>query len=112
MTDKDDFGVHEIQLVGETIELSCTPNAAFKLSRSDGGIAGMFNKLRQMDIEAYLMVIRAGANLSDKDSADLVAKVFRTGMMQLLVPLTDYLTLLCSGGVKPEEVEKKAEGKL
>lgn len=102
------MGVHTITLDGDSVDLLCTPNAVFKLSRAYSGITPLFQKIQSMEIEAYIAIIRAGANLSDKESGELVNKVFKTGMMNLMTPLVEYLTMLCAGGViKSEEKSDK-----
>lgn len=114
MTKDVDFGVMTIELGDKSVELSCTPNAVFKLSRAHGGITPLFQKLQNMDVEAYVTVIRAGSSMNDKEAQDLASDIVSTGMMNLMTPLIEFVTLLCAGGNKKDDFDggdKETKGK-
>ena len=109
----DDFGILKVGLGDKEVDLHCTANAVFKLSRAHGGITPLFQKIQNMDIEAFVSVIRAGANMTDKEASTLAADIASTGMMNLMTPLIEYVTLLCAGGNSANTGgDKEPTGKL
>ncbi|MAR55856.1 MAG: hypothetical protein CMM93_01610 [Rickettsiales bacterium] len=103
-------GVVSIQLGQETIELEATPGAALNLSRLYGGLTAIMSKLHAMDAEAYINVVRYGANVSASEVEDLQLKVFSAGFIDLMQPCIQFISMLQNGGKLPGKVEK-AENK-
>lgn len=84
----------EIDLMGENVVLRATLDCARALSREGAGIYGqgtLADRLKRYDLDAYCFVVRAGLGLTGNAVKDLDEQVFRTGMINLIGPLTKFV---------------------
>lgn len=91
----------EIQLGGETRELQVTVKAATQINRlMGGGIAQVANRLPLLDLDIYVAIVRIGLGLAmnSKEGQAVEELVFKEGMNELLVPLSEYISLITTGG--------------
>lgn len=98
----------EITLCGEDHTLKCSLQAAMALSAADGGIIRLTNRVRDFDMGVYITIISIG--LGKNKPKDLAEKVYQNGMLDLQVPLINFLTNLANGG-KPFEDSAEEEKK-
>lgn len=111
MTAKYGVGDVQIELGGEEVILKPSLHATLQLSRQQGGIVGAINKVGQLDMDTFVAAISLGLNLKNtRDQRDLAEKVYKTGMVDLVAPVTKYLTILANGGKPPRESEDADEG--
>ena len=109
-------GVLTLQLpeYGE-LELLCTPGAMGKISHRLNGVAHALQKINLLEWEAMCVIVRAGANLGDKDAQKIENALFKFGIVNLSSALTEYMIMLTNGGKMPDatadEVEKPKAGK-
>ncbi len=87
-----------IPLDGRDVVLKMTLKAITTLSRMHGGITGVTNAVIANNLDVMCHVIQLGLNLSDREAKGLEAKVYRTGTVNLVVPLVRYVTGLANGG--------------
>lgn len=92
-------GEVEIELAGETKTLTCTLNAATRISRHFGGFQAAHQQLLGQNFDAYVVIIRHGLGLrTDAEIKALTEQVYRTGLSNLVVPLVDFVLMLANGG--------------
>ena len=96
MTDTPAIGSSdvEIDLLGEKVVLRGTIEAALAISDAGGGVFGegtLAERLKRYDLRAYIQIIRVGLGLGPNAVKDLDEKVFRSGMVNLIGPLTKYV---------------------
>jgi hypothetical protein len=95
-------------------ELRLVPSlaAALKITRKYSGFAGVLQRIANGDIDAYVDVIAAGADVTESGRDRLPEAVYKTGVMELLPPVTAFVLFLTNGGrSKPKnaEDEEKAD---
>jgi hypothetical protein len=88
------IGEIEIVLDGTPVTLRSSLEAAKKVG-AGGGYIHALSRLGAMDHDAYVHVVAAGLN---KKPSDVDAAVFKTGIMNLTVPLCTYVEYLVNGG--------------
>lgn len=104
-------GVFPITLGDETIELKATLNAVKAVSRQFNGISGASQAVLNMNLEAYVFIIRHGAGMDDAKARHLEQRVYRQGMLTkftapdgaeatLMGQLVDFVGALANGGKK------------
>lgn len=92
-------GEMSIPLDNGTAVLIANLLAAKGICRHFGGIQQALNKIAQGDIEAMITVVRLAMNVrAGADAIALEDRVFRTGVLRLTAPLTEYLLVLANGG--------------
>ena len=96
-----------IELVGGTVVLKPTLQAAIRLSTMRGGLTEMINRCQNIDFEAISDVIIYGSGM--KVEADTKQRIFETGLVDLFVPCISYLNLLANGGRKFDEKREETE---
>lgn len=101
-------GLVTLELEGEPVELSATIEAARKLSKQ-GGLRVMMDRIGNMDLDAYVAVISAGTG--DRNLTSLEERVHHSGVMNLMVPLIEYLSILANGGRRQAEKKSAARSK-
>lgn len=98
-----------ITLDGRERALVMSLSAAQKISRMHGGITGAQQQVMAQNMDAMVSIISAGLNLSDKDARALPGQVFRTGLVNLIVPLVRFIAGLGNGGKVPSDSDADAE---
>lgn len=97
-------GEIEIELGGEPKTLTCTLNAATRISRHFGGFRAANDQLLAQNLDAYVVIIRFGLGLrTDAEVKALGDLVYRTGLNNLVLPLVDYVVMLSNGGRPVDE---------
>lgn len=88
----------EIELDGETVVLRPTLKACQAISRQAEGVLGAIGRVQRYDLDTYVQVVTLGLGAEGKEAREMPGKVFRTGMMQLIGPVTRYLMIISNGG--------------
>lgn len=98
----------EVKMIldGESIVLRPTLRAAKEVNAFFGAFSKVYERLATFDLDAFIAMTAIGTGKKPKDVEDAV---FRTGLPDLLLPLTQFCTLLANGGRLPAET-KPAEG--
>lgn len=102
--------VVEINLDGEPVTLRCTLEAAIGINDHFGGLMTAHQQVLGGNLGALAVIVRHGGGFEQKQLGELRAKVFRTGTIKLLAPLTQYVALLMQGGKEAGEDANKGEG--
>lgn len=95
------IGAGNVDLVldGQTVTLRPTLRAAQMLSKQSGGLMSAVQAVARLDIEVVTSVIAMGLNITrPNDINDLAEKVWSTGVVELVEPVTKFLTILANGG--------------
>lgn len=92
-----------ITLDGRERDLIMSLSATQKISRMHGGITGAQQAVMAQNMDAMVNIISAGLNLSDRDAKFLPNQVFKTGTVNLIVPLVRYIAGLGNGGKVPSD---------
>lgn len=97
-----------------TLRLVPSLTAATNLNRKFGGMQALIQRVGAYDLDAYAAIIQAGAGVTDKYKGDLLEAVYRKGILNLIVPLTQFCTTLANGGRpigedKADDPEEAAE---
>lgn len=103
------LGVFELSLNGDDpLKLRCTPHALRFIEKKHGGLRLVIQKITFVEFQTMLDLIDAGlAGGMAYDKKVLEEEVFKHGLYNLIVPLTDYINLLGNGGQPPQD-EKEA----
>ena len=86
----------KITLDGKDVELVCTVEAVLIMSRAYGGMMKLYEKVKDLDLEAITVVVRAGTMVDGKEAEDLMAKVYKTGLVNLMADVGDFVLLASS----------------
>lgn len=95
-----------VTLDGEEIPLAVNLKAAIAVNKIAGGFVPLFNRIAQADFEVFGAIIAAG---SGRSLPEIEAAVFRSGVTDIVAPITEYVTILATGGRKPNEPKDGAE---
>lgn len=110
-----ELGVYTLNLGGETIELSCTPDAVFKLNRLYGDLVNLAAKVQGVDFEAFVNIVHAAktSGLEGADKNEIATRILQYGLVEFRDHLDTFIALILTGGSKPDaRGEKKPTGKL
>lgn len=89
----------ELELDGETVTLKPTFRACSAITKmSDRKMSGVFNDVANLDMDVMAAVVALGLGLEGKDAKAIPEKVWRTGLVNLVDPLTRYLVIVSNGG--------------
>jgi hypothetical protein len=88
-----------VTLNSQVFQLRCTLRALKEINTRFGNFSDAYRKITQFDFDAFTIIVAAGLGSTVRD---VEADVFRTGMIELVKPCTDYLNLLSNGGRPPE----------
>lgn len=92
-------GALDIPLDGGTVTLTANLFAAKGICRHFGGFQESLNRIAAGDIEAMIAVVRYGLGVkSEAEARKLEEPVFRTGILKLTSPLTEFLLVCANGG--------------
>ena len=97
-----------VDLAGTTYTLRPTLQAARALGRDFGGFAPLLQRIRDLDLDAYVAVIVQGAALERREAKEVPDLVWQSGMIDLLAPTTEFVMILANGG-RPLGDEPKVE---
>lgn len=87
-------GEVSITLDGKAETLRSTLRAA-RIVSSLGGFTGALKLLQEFNLEGYVAIVAAGLN---KRTIDVEDAVYKTGLVELTGPLSDFVILLTQGG--------------
>jgi hypothetical protein len=89
-------------LDGEEVELRPTPHAAIAISRRADGLVPALERVAKYDEDLIAGIIALGL-AADPDAIE--EKVARTGVAELVEPVTEFIYLLIGGGRVPDDGE-------
>ena len=89
----------------EDYTLKPTPHAIKTLSAQYDGLSGCLERLRRMDMNAFINVFNVGAQIKGQAAKELEPAICRTPMGELIGPLVEYVAVLMNGGRPLENVE-------
>lgn len=102
----------DIEVDGEPITLIPSPDAIITLSRAYDGFKPLLDAISRFNFDAISATIVAGVGAEGKDARDLVQKVAKTNIIELVPPLTAFVMILLNGGkplAKDEDGEEGAD---
>lgn len=105
------IGAGDVQFVldGETVTLRPTLRAAQALSKQSGGLMSAVQAVGRLDIEVITSVIAMGLNITTpREVSGLAERVWSTGVVDLVEPVTRFLGILANGG-RPVEASAGGE---
>jgi hypothetical protein len=95
----------EIPLGGKRETLHTSLRAAKAVNAAFGSCTDALQRLERFDLSAYVAIVAAAL---DKKPSDVDETVFATGMLDLVEPLSLFITSLTRGGRDP--FAKASEG--
>jgi len=95
-------GTTSFQLDEDFITLKATPHALRVVLTKHGGMRRAIEKVYMMEADIMEDIIEAGLAPEKIDRTILAENVFKSGIINLIEPLSEYLMLLANGGKKPE----------
>jgi hypothetical protein len=101
----------EIELDGEKVTLKPSLRVAQTISRNASGISGAMDAVNRFDFDMVVGVIALGLNISGREADALPAKVYETGMTNLVGPVSRFLAIVANGGREPSLTDGGEEGK-
>lgn len=99
--------------VGEvTYELQPTLDALRKINRRYDSLLDALRLIRSVDFDAVCFILAAGAGLSPKQTEMLEKQVFAEGVINVIGPLADFMTVLMDplGKADDDDLEEKDLG--
>jgi hypothetical protein len=106
-------GQMDLKLGGETVVLTANLFAGRAICRHFGGVQAALNRVAAGDIEAFIVIVRAGLGIkadADAKAQDIDERVFRGGILSLTSPLTEFLLSVANGGRPVGGAEPEAAG--
>lgn len=88
----------DITLDGEPAVLRPSLQAAQSISRQNGGISGAVRAVGQFDFDAIVSVVTLGLGVTGAEAKEIPNKVWKTGLTELVGPVSSFLTILANGG--------------
>ncbi len=88
----------EIELDGETVILKPSLNACQTISRQSGGISAAVAAVGRFDFDTVVSVVTLGLGVTGSEAKAVPEKVWRTGLTDLVGPVTKFLTIVANGG--------------
>ncbi|ETA72341.1 MULTISPECIES: hypothetical protein [Mesorhizobium] len=88
----------EIELDGETVVLRPSLMAAQAISRQSGGISSAVRSVGNYDFDVIVSVVTLGLGATGQEAKAIPEKVWRTGLTDLIGPVSTYLTIIANGG--------------
>ncbi len=105
MTSKMEAGQIEIDLSGESWILKATPKAARMISTKLGAIQEIFPRLELVDYSTIEWVILSGLSwMPDGEKKGVPDKIYYAGMMNLVIPCSNFITLIANGGRELDDI--------
>jgi hypothetical protein len=112
----------EITLADEPhpVVLTCDVGACIRLCNQRGGLDtpmgfqgphdNVTTRLLSMDISTMAEIIRAGRNIRPGAVPDLEAKIFKTGLFNVVTQLAPFIGMVKNGGVREPEATEDSGG--
>lgn len=72
--------------------------AAQAISRQSGGISSAVRAVGNFDFDMIVSVVTLGLGAKGEEAKAIPEKVWRTGLTDLVGPISDYLTIIANGG--------------
>jgi hypothetical protein len=91
-------GIVSIELDGDDVVLRPSLQAAQTISRQSGGISAAVAAVGRFDFDVIVSVVTLGLGVTGKDAKAIPEKVWRTGLTDLVGPVTKFLTIIANGG--------------
>lgn len=88
----------DIELAGEKVTLRPSLAAAQAISRQSGGISAAVAAVGGFDLDMIVSVVTLGLGVTGAEAKAIPDKVWRTGLTDLVGPVTKYLTIIANGG--------------
>lgn len=88
----------DIEVDGEPITLIPNPDAIITLSRAYDGFKPLLDAISRFNFDAISATIVAGVGVEGKEARDLIQKVAKTSIVELVPPLTAFVMILLNGG--------------
>lgn len=104
-------GQLKFQLDEDIVVLKATPHALRTILSKHGGMRNAIQKVYMMEVDIMEDIIEAGLAPIEIQKDTLRENVFKSGIINLIDPLTEYLMLLANGGKQPEEPKKGDDSK-
>lgn len=99
----------EIDLGDETLTLTPTLRASTVIHNRMGGMTAAFKALNDMDFNAMTAIVVAGLpKLPDSEVKDLREKLYHFGIVNLIGPLAEFLSIVNNGGKRPDDLPAAA----
>lgn len=103
-------GEFELALGENALKLRCTPAALRAIETNHGGIRAVIQKVFNVEFSTIQSIVEAGLIGGPAyDKATLEQEIFDAGIVDLSIPIVEYITLLGAGG-KPSVEEEPAKG--
>lgn len=102
-----------VEVAGESYELRPTLAAVRAVNSGLGGLVPAFRQVQDINVDAFALVIAAGAGLrlKAKEYDDFVEQIWRSPDKAAIgAPLSDFLSLLLRGGRPAVEDEGDVAG--
>ena len=93
----------EISLDGEKVALKPSLNACQTISRQSGGISAAVAAVGKFDLDVIVSVVTLGLGATGDAAKAIPDKVWRTGLADLVGPVTKYLMVIANGGRPVDE---------
>ncbi len=98
MASKIDAGSISITLDDEERFLVPTLKVITRVSRQYGGPLAALEKVRTMDLDAFVFIIGLGLDSDERERKRLPEMVFSAGLLNLVAPVTKFMMVLANGG--------------
>lgn len=98
-----DDGQVALKLGEETFSLVPSIAAIKGIGRDLGGLVQALAKVQALDFDAMLAIAKHGLRADDKLAKRLPGLLFRSRIVTLIPPMTEYLMILSNGGKRPEK---------
>lgn len=93
----------EISLDGENVMLKPSLNACQAISRQSGGMSAAVAAVGRFDFDLIVSVVTLGLAATGDAAKSMPDKVWRTGLTDLVGPVTKYLMIIANGGRPVDE---------
>jgi len=98
-----DRGMVVLETPDKTYELQPTLKAMKAVSRQFGGVGAALQQLQNLNFEAMVFIVKAGASLSDDEKKQVDDHLFRAGLIECMGPVIRFTMALFNGGRLPED---------
>jgi len=102
-----DLGELELDLDGELVVLTPSLDACMTISRMYGGVTNVIPRLTSLDFDTIVQIIAAGTGRNP--SKILQEKVYKTGVVNVVSTLIDFVAIVNNGGKPTDRMKKEKE---
>lgn len=103
MKNKVNDGTVQIKLDGVEYDLKPTIEGVILMSRAYAGLSNLAQAVKNLDIEAMAVTVRAGALVDGKEAEQILPRLFKTGPINLMSDLLEFVLICTNGGVLPSD---------